>query len=42
MPSDASKLYGKISNFMQLIVDKEGNLNINLADDLVKGSMAGK
>lgn len=43
MPSDASKLYGKnIMNFMQLIVDKEGKLNINLEDDLVKGAMAGK
>ena len=43
MPSDASKLYGKnIMNFMQLIVDKEGKLNINLEDDLVKGSLAVK
>ena len=43
MPSDASKLYGKnIMNFMQLILDKEGKLNINLEDDLVKGAMAGK
>jgi len=42
MPSDASKLYGKnVMNFMQLIVDKEGKLNINLEDDLVKGAMAG-
>jgi len=43
MPSDASKLYGKnIMNFMQLILDKEGKLNINLEDDLVKGAMAGR
>ncbi len=29
MPSDASKLYGKnIMNFMQLIIDKEGKLNL--------------
>jgi NAD(P) transhydrogenase subunit alpha len=41
MPSDASKLYGKnIINFLQLITDKEGNLNINMEDDLVKGSRA--
>lgn len=39
MPSDASKLYGKnIVNFLQLIIDKEGKLNLNFADDLVKGT----
>ncbi len=39
MPSDASKLYGKnICNFLQLIISKEGNLNLNFEDDLVKGS----
>lgn len=39
MSSDASKLYGKnIVNFLQLIIDKEGNLNLNFADDLVKGT----
>lgn len=38
MPSDASKLYGKnIFNFLQLIVDKEGKINLNFEDDLVKG-----
>ena len=38
-PSDASKLYGKnILNFLQLITDKEQQLNLNFADDLVKGS----
>jgi NAD(P) transhydrogenase subunit alpha len=41
MPADASKLYGKnIFNFLQLIVDKEGKLNLNLDDDLVRGAMA--
>jgi NAD(P) transhydrogenase subunit alpha len=41
MPSDASKLYGKnIINFLLLITDKEGNLHINMEDDLVKGSRA--
>src|SRR5690606_21497802 len=40
MPSDASKLYGKnILNFLQLIIDKEGKLNINMEDDLVKGTI---
>ena len=39
MPSDASKLYGKnILNFLQLIIDKEGNISLNWDDDLVKGS----
>ena len=39
MPADASKLYGKnVLNFLQLIIDKEGQLNLNWEDDLVKGS----
>lgn len=39
MPSDASKLYGKnVLNFLQLIIDKEGKINLNWEDDLVKGS----
>jgi NAD(P) transhydrogenase subunit alpha len=38
MPSDASKLYGKnVFNFLQLIITKEGALNLNFADDLVLG-----
>ena len=38
MPSDASKLYGKnLLNFLQLIIDKEGKINLNWNDDLVKG-----
>lgn len=39
MPSDASKMYGKnVLNFLQLITSKEGNMNLNWEDDLVKGS----
>ncbi len=39
MPSDASKLYGKnILNFLQLIINKEGIINLNFEDDLVKGT----
>ena len=39
MPSDASKLYGKnMINFLQLIINKEGDLNLNFDDDLVKGT----
>jgi NAD(P) transhydrogenase subunit alpha len=40
MPSDASKLYGKnVMNFLQLLTAKDGTLQINLEDDLVKGTM---
>ncbi len=39
MPSDASKLYGKnVLNFLQLITGKEGGVNLNWEDELVKGS----
>jgi H+-translocating NAD(P) transhydrogenase subunit alpha len=39
MPIDASKLYGKnVANFLALITNKEGGLNLNFEDDLVKGS----
>ena len=39
MPSDASKMYGKnVLNFLQLIITKEGQVNLNWEDDLVKGS----
>ena len=38
MPFDASKVYGKnVINFLQLVIDKDGNLNLNFEDDLVKG-----
>jgi NAD(P) transhydrogenase subunit alpha len=39
MPADASRMYGKnILNFLQLLITKEGALNLNWDDDLVKGS----
>ena len=39
MPADASKLYGKnVLNFLALIISKEGALNLNFEDDLVKGA----
>ncbi|MBS1948782.1 MAG: Re/Si-specific NAD(P)(+) transhydrogenase subunit alpha [Bacteroidetes bacterium] len=39
MPYDASKMYGKnVLNFLQLIIDKEGKLNLNFEDELVKGA----
>jgi NAD(P) transhydrogenase subunit alpha len=38
MPYDASKLYGKnMLNFLQLIINKEGQFHANFEDDLVKG-----
>ena len=38
-PSDASKVYGKnVLNFLQLIIGKEGNTDLNWNDDLVKGT----
>jgi len=38
MPADASKLYGKnVLNFLQLIL-KDGAVNLNFEDDLIKGT----
>ena len=38
MPSDASKMFSKnVLNFLKLIV-KDGNINLNFEDDLVKGT----
>ena len=38
MPADASKVYGKnMFNFLQLILTKEGAINLNFDDDIVKG-----
>lgn len=38
MPVDASKVYGKnLFNFLQLIVSKEGTVQLNFEDDIVKG-----
>lgn len=43
MPFDASKMYGKnICNFLQLVIDKEGNLQVNMEDELVKGTLVNK
>ncbi len=38
MPNDASKLYGKnLLNFIKLIINEEGKLNLNFEDELIKG-----
>ncbi|MBS1773307.1 MAG: Re/Si-specific NAD(P)(+) transhydrogenase subunit alpha [Bacteroidetes bacterium] len=37
--ADASKVYAKnVLNFLKLIIDKDGNMNLNFEDDLVKGT----
>lgn len=39
MPSDASLMFGKnILNFLKLIIDENGELNLNFNDDIVKGT----
>lgn len=39
MPADASKVYSKnVLNFLKLVVDKDGNLNLNFEDDIVAGT----
>lgn len=39
MPSDASKMFGNnILNLLDLMIDKEGNYNIDFEDDIVKGT----
>ena len=39
MPTDASRMYGKnMINFLKLIITKEGALNLNWNDDIVKGT----
>ena len=39
MPRDASKMYGKnLFNFLELLIDAEGELVLNFDDDIVKGT----
>jgi H+-translocating NAD(P) transhydrogenase subunit alpha len=39
MPLDASRMFGKnVMNFLALIISKEGGLNLNFDDDIVKGT----
>ena len=39
MPVDASRMYGKnLINFIKLIIDEEGNMNLNFEDEIVKGA----
>jgi NAD(P) transhydrogenase subunit alpha len=39
MPVDASRMYGKnLVNFMKLLIDKEGNINLDFEDEIIKGA----
>lgn len=39
MPSDASKMYGtNLINFMKLLINEDGTLNLNFDDDIIKGT----
>jgi H+-translocating NAD(P) transhydrogenase subunit alpha len=39
MPTDASKMFGKnVINFLKLMVSAKGEFNLNLEDDIVKGT----
>ncbi|MDP4291827.1 MAG: NAD(P) transhydrogenase subunit alpha, partial [Bacteroidota bacterium] len=39
LPSDASKMFGKnVINFAKLLITKEGALNVDFNDDIVKGT----
>jgi NAD(P) transhydrogenase subunit alpha len=39
MPSDASKMFGNnLLNFIKLIINSDGNLNLNFEDDIVKNT----
>jgi len=39
LPADASKMFGNnLINFLKLIIDKEGNMQLNLEDDIIKNA----
>ena len=41
MPTDASRMFGcNVINLLRIMVDKEGNLQLNMADDILKGTTA--
>ncbi len=41
MPSDASKMFGcNIINLLKIMIDKDGNLALNLEDDIINGTTA--
>ncbi len=39
MPVDASRMYGKnLLNFIKLIIDEKGKMNLNFEDEIIKGA----
>ena len=41
MPSDASKMFGSnVINLLKILVDKNGNLVLNLGDEIINGTVA--
>jgi NAD(P) transhydrogenase subunit alpha len=39
LPVDASRMFGNnVLNFIKLIIDGEGKINLNFQDDIVKGT----
>ncbi len=41
MPTDASKMFGSnIINLLKIMIDKEGNLALNMQDDIINGTTA--
>lgn len=41
MPADASRMFGaNILNLLKIMIGKEGSMNIDLADDIIKGTTA--
>jgi NAD(P) transhydrogenase subunit alpha len=39
MPSDSSKMYGtNLINFLKLLINEDGTLNLNFEDDIIKGT----
>jgi NAD(P) transhydrogenase subunit alpha len=41
MPTDASRMFGcNLINLLRIMVDKEGNIQLNMADDILKGTTA--
>lgn len=40
MPEDASRMYSKnMESFLKLVLDKEGKFNLNLEDEVIKGTV---
>lgn len=41
MPTDASKMFGSnIINLLKILIDKEGNLTLNMEDEIINGTIA--